>query len=293
MPYQNAPYIGCSVIQIYWEVDDSGHATDDFREWMQNALLQLAHLALGQQLYAALLMAGHPVLIRRVGGGRPTNSCVCGPITKFVALRRALLGQSVDGVANELAHSLAEAAGAGIPLTRLAQLVSQRLSAVTNQTMNNISGGSAAVPAAEYVRVYDILYRMANRDGTAIAEAEARPGGHGTYSLSDKLIRVLRPWLRPGTGAGSAIFFDPDNRLSCGNDGAPADRPPLIGLAHELCHAWRNSSGMRLFDDAMACHLPDDEVMTTGIPPYLYEQFSENLFRSVYPGHLDMRERYR
>jgi hypothetical protein len=62
-------------------------------------------------------------------------------------------------------------------------------------------------------------------------------------------------------------------------------------LAHELCHAWRNATGRRLFDDAQACGLDDDEVMTTGIPPYTYEEFSENKFRAVWP--LTTWERWR
>jgi hypothetical protein len=42
----------------------------------------------------------------------------------------------------------------------------------------------------------------------------------------------------------------------------------------------------------MSCGLDDDEVMTTGFPPYQYEKYSENLFRSLFP-NLPMRENYR
>jgi hypothetical protein len=70
-------------------------------------------------------------------------------------------------------------------------------------------------------------------------------------------------------------------------------RPPAIGLAHELCHAWRNAVGQRLFDDAISCGLDDDEVMTTGISPYQYEKYSENLFRSLWGSKLPLRMNYR
>lgn len=40
--------------------------------------------------------------------------------------------------------------------------------------------------------------------------------------------------------------------------------------------------------------LDDDEVMTTGFPPYLYEKYSENLFRSQWrAAELAMRTDYR
>lgn len=80
-----------------------------------------------------------------------------------------------------------------------------------------------------------------------------------------------RPWLTPGTGAGSRIKYNPDGHLGCIGD-RMKPRTHAIGLAHELCHAWRNSTGQRLFDDAMPCSLDDDEVMTTGFPPCQYEE---------------------
>jgi hypothetical protein len=71
-------------------------------------------------------------------------------------------------------------------------------------------------------------------------------------------------------------------------------RPPAIGLAHELCHAWRNATGQRLFDDATSCGFDDDEVMTTGFPPYQFERFTENMFRAQFPGMtLPLRVNYR
>jgi hypothetical protein len=54
----------------------------------------------------------------------------------------------------------------------------------------------------------------------------------------------------------------------------------------------RTKSGFKL-------GLADDEVMTTGFPPYQYEKYSENLFRSVWPRQLEwprkleMRVNYR
>jgi hypothetical protein len=57
-------------------------------------------------------------------------------------------------------------------------------------------------------------------------------------------------------------------------------RPVIIGLYHELVHAYRNVRGRRVFDDFMSCNMPDDELMTTGITPYAHTRFSENKFRA-------------
>lgn len=62
-------------------------------------------------------------------------------------------------------------------------------------------------------------------------------------------------------------------------------RPPGIGLVHELIHAWRNVNGLRYFKDkekVLDAATPDDEVMTTGFPPYNNEKYSENVFRSLW-----------
>lgn len=56
-------------------------------------------------------------------------------------------------------------------------------------------------------------------------------------------------------------------------------RPVIVGLFHELVHAYRNVCGRRVFGDFMSCNLPDDELMTTGITPYTNTRFSENKFR--------------
>jgi hypothetical protein len=83
-------------------------------------------------------------------------------------------------------------------------------------------------------------------------------------------------------------------------DVADAKKPPSVltnGASgqHSLAdHLLRFLIGQRLFDDALSCNLPDDEVMTTGFPPYQYEKYSENLFRAQWTGRtLPMRENYR
>ncbi len=89
-----------------------------------------------------------------------------------------------------------------------------------------------------------------------------------------------------GTGAVSSIKWDPRN---CDTpDGA---RPPFIGLAHELIHAWHNLAGDSHViggDDAKKL----DEMRVVGLKGYEYLPISENrirkehnvAYRSAYAG---------
>jgi hypothetical protein len=104
--------------------------------------------------------------------------------------------------------------------------------------------------------------------------------GSGAYSLGDRLCQVMRPYLRSGPGQHSQIKLNPDVEQSCVGDGQMRKRPVIIGLYHELVHAYRNVRGRRVFDDFMSCNMPDDELMTTGITPYAHTRFSENKFRA-------------
>lgn len=114
-----------------------------------------------------------------------------------------------------------------------------------------------------------------------------------THRMNDDLVRLLKNYLTPGVGASCKIHFAPDAEYACELDQEGTRRPPAIGLAHELCHAWRNVSGLRLFEDSTRSLVDDDEVMTTGFPPYQNEEISENMFRAQWQGEqLQMRKDY-
>jgi hypothetical protein len=229
-------------------------------------------------------VANKAILILPTAG---SNKCTGGGNSVFYRLRAAFRGAGIS-VQGELGWTLMEAAKAGWTLDKIGYTLAAGVSPATVRTIRNLVSGKTL---GETERQHA---------GRAIAESIERAAdcntageinfyaGRGQHSLSDHLIRFLRPWLRPGTGGGSRVNFNPDSMVSCmGDEMKP--RPPAIGLVHELCHAWRNAAGQRLFDDALSCGLDDDEVMTTGFPPYQYEKFSENLFRSVWPTRLEMR----
>lgn len=73
-------------------------------------------------------------------------------------------------------------------------------------------------------------------------------------------------YLDHGDGCSVGLRFDPDQ--------AKATDTELIILGHELIHAWRMVTGMRVFEGGW-----EEEAMTTGIPPFLSMKFTENKLR--------------
>jgi hypothetical protein len=105
------------------------------------------------------------------------------------------------------------------------------------------------------------------------------------------LQRTLRPWLQQGRGTPCTIGFDPDQTYPCDADPARRNRPPVIGLAHEMVHAWHFMTGKVL--DVRNWNFDLEEVITTGFAPYNYEPYSENLFRTQFKNQrLIIRETY-
>jgi len=295
-PYGRFPAIG---------VNDSR----PFHTKVTNLLDTIAGTAVGQSMLTQIQQSGKRVDITMLRPGTDTgNKCVAHNIKKFVRLRQAFTsGHDPAHVSlrEELQHTLSRAEAAGHSRLFICKQLAQGLTPATVRTANNLTHVPHNLTRANVAdnawAVAQILEKITR--GT-IRPDEIPTTRNAEYTLVDNLIRILKPWLRPGDGSNCGIYFDPDNQASCAGDRGMAWRPPGIGLAHELCHAWRNVTGNRLFDDAQACGLSDDEVMTTGIPPYNAEQFSENRFRSVWTlsnwerwrhwiNELPMRDSYR
>jgi hypothetical protein len=237
--------------------------------------------------------SGKTITIRPIQGSYTVNCCRCAPPSRFVRLRGAVERSDKPAIVAELTWTLAQIPD--LSLVKLAQAVAfiRRSRIPTEQGMLNEQrrwDPLPAVSAAEYMGIYDLLYRTVN--GQNFLSTEFRETVvKGGYSTADGLVRSMKPVLRAGAGASSTIFFDVTAETSCGNDGRPTRRPIFIGLAHELCHAWRNATGMRFFDDYNSSNFWDDELMTVGITPYLNEPINENLFRNV--AQVALRQRYR
>jgi hypothetical protein len=73
-------------------------------------------------------------------------------------------------------------------------------------------------------------------------------------------------FLDAGEGCDVGLRFDPDQP-------GPND-PEVICLGHELVHAWRMVTGMRIFEGGW-----EEENMTAGLPPFVNLKYTENKLR--------------
>lgn len=88
--------------------------------------------------------------------------------------------------------------------------------------------------------------------------------------------------LTPGVGMDCYIRWHPVNEFigeATLDKGAAENkwrtRPPWIGLAHELVHAWRFVAGRCIFTGNNLA----DEQLATGVPPYMLGKYNENGMR--------------
>lgn len=252
---------------------------------------------------------------------------------RFVTLRQAFMQVGGRTIPQEVEKAISKAQSSGVRLDFIAGQLARGLSAVTIHTDQNIGArsgvsfdaqhrfltakekdrfdnrsarqikkGNVIVPLDERTaRAHSLLVDLISGSQTRISMDIPRllPAAYRgaktekSHTIADDLVRILRTWCEPGAGTPCDVKFNPDGEYACDLDIAGTTRPPAIGLAHELCHAWRNVAGLRLFEDATRAGVDDDEVMTTGFPPYENEAISENLFRGQWVGEkLRMRTDY-
>lgn len=292
-------YKHCAALNIL-EDSDMG-----FVDKLEACLDEIRATPMGQRLLNAMNASGKTCTIYKSKTGH--NKCVSGGYDRFVDLRQAFMGSPNFNLARTLTSVLAKAALGGMTRDAIAKRICNGISDVTVHNDQNISAPSQDVQANAAARFNKTGMFSSNSASSREKRAaellddlcsgkrkyipkEMQSGG--ARRIEDDLVRILKPWCTAGSGAKARVDVNPDSEFSCPDDIAGTRRPPAVGICHELIHAWRNMAGLRFFDDAMACGQNDDEIMTTGIAPYLYEEFSENVFRSQWPG-LSMRTDYR
>ena len=102
------------------------------------------------------------------------------------------------------------AAGAGWTMEKICLTLAGGMSPVTARTIHNLHAITTMTDGARQM-VADQIRSMIEQ----VADGAASPNTlftapQGQHSLGDDLLRFLRPWLNPGTGAGSRINFNPD-----------------------------------------------------------------------------------
>lgn len=287
------------------KVDDTN---DAYHKAVVDCLDAILELAVGKAMLIDMNITQKLVeIVPTVKGKR--NQCNCTKAERFATLVQAFQQSGGFKIKNELKTAIDRANQHGMSKEMIATQLAKGLSPVTVHTDQNVvAPGQFSVDAANRFKgkkmegkrgrvqqALDLIQGYLTDDKFYFSDLSVElANGDKTHTHRHDLIRILKPYCDPGKGAPSKVFFDPTLEWSCDQDKENTMRPPAIALAHELCHAWRNAVGLRFFDDRQSNGLNDDEVMTTGLPPYLYEKYSENLFRSQWVKEkLEMRTDYR
>ncbi len=129
----------------------------------------------------------------------------------------------------------------------------------------------AGTPTGE--RLFDSL---ADADGNVTIQRAAEGEGNACgYDSPDD--RFANPDGTPGAGSDSTVYYDPD-RTSIG-DGSEdwMDRPPAVGLGHELVHAERAANGTQ--PQGSTDGTRNRELQAVGLDPYGDSDINENSLR--------------
>ena len=253
----------------------------------ERRLNEIAALNEGARFLAEVNGCGYRVTIRQQERGgnscAPQSAEVSPPLLQAVERRDDVLFQ------NELEAAIGKAQRNGITLEHLARQLAEGLTPATYSAERNVVRPRSRIKTPVGSTSQQIMALHAHKTMVAMGTlqdlmegrlglallAQLQPGW--TYDLP----RLLRNFLTPGRGGASVIQFNPADAKPCDEDPAMKNRPPAVALAHEMIHAWHNATGrsMRL---AKAGPHKLEEVITTGLPPYNFEQYSDNKFRALW-----------
>jgi hypothetical protein len=226
----------------------------------------------------------------------PSNYCEWGDDSVHTLLSQAIKAQDDLKFKTALSGALKRAERNGITRAFVASQLTVGLLPITYDTVQNVSRPRSRAIGADDPNGLNAMANQANqtmRSGGLLDELAAgtRPLSAIPRGWDRDLQRILRPYLHRGAGGACTIGFDPYQTYPCDADPARKNRPPAIGLVHEMVHAWRYMTGRRLHITGGGFDI--EEVLATGFAPYNYEEFSENLFRSQFKSDdLIIRETY-
>lgn len=241
----------------------------------------------GGAMFGAINAAAHTMTIGPRDDGFPSNYCDYGTGAGLTLLSQAIARSDMARIRESLAADLGTAARSGLTKQAVAGQLAGGLGAVTYDGAHNIGvpASNVSIPTSERGDGPAVMARVANATMQAQATLDEIVSGRRPTlpeGWAQDLQRILRHFLQPGRGTAVTIGFDPTQTYPCDADPARQNRPPLIGLAHEMVHGWRGITGRML--EIQNENFDIEEVITTGFPPYNSERFSENLFRSQYTG---------
>ena len=270
--------------------------TKEYRDAVLDHLRTIRATQDGRLLLDQLQTAGFPVVITDTDKG---NACgfvdwreAVPPMTRAIFQKNDALFQT------ELTKALNTAKGRGVPLEHYARQLANGLTPATYTGATNVVRPTMAWTSALPTKA-TATQTMAKADEMMVkAKTMLENLTTGSLKLSElpeswkfNVPRLLREHMDAGKGTGSKVSFNATKTFHCVNDPAMHQRPPAIGLAHELIHALHNSQGKGL-----GCVIQNnqnlEEVVTTGMAPYQYEPISDNKMRTQWPTRLELRHNY-
>jgi hypothetical protein len=275
--------------------------TMDYLEGVNDRLNQIERLPDGKKLLRYICAHGHQVEIHDTDDG---NACARLSDAALPPLSLAIHTKDTPLFARELKKAVDKAIASKVmTLEHIAGQLATGMTPASYVGKDNVVRPSQKAPAPQGASPQKVMSHAGEQKAAAVSilkeamagklKVEDLPAGWGwDYDLP----RLLRNYLTPGTGSASKVWFNHEKTFSCKDDPAMHKRPPAIGLAHELIHALHNSTGMNMAlvkkgDEKI------EEVITTGMAPYHYEELSDNKLRSQWPARfwsspLSLRENY-
>jgi hypothetical protein len=262
----------------------------DYEKGVTAALDLIESIADGRKLLQALSSTRHSVSIQHSDTG---NECAPQSNSCLPLMTVAIALNDSTKFKNELNVAIAQAKKGGLTLEHLGRQLAIGLTPATYTGATNVVAPSMKKPAAPG---QDPMMHAALQ--TAAAMQILQDLMAGTKTLADmpadwkyELPRLLRNYITPGSGGDSKVGFHATATFHCVHDPAMHQRPPAIGLAHELIHALHNSQGRNL---ALVAKNNEniEELITTGVPPYNFEDLSDNKMRTQWPKRLELRQNY-
>lgn len=256
----------------------------------------IAGLPDGRKLLEALCRTRHNVtIIDAAPNGNSTSTEGAGTGWRPLMLQAFATG-SQSLFQNELQVALDKAETGGITVEHIARQLAFGLTPVTYSAKKNVVRPQPLKFTWWQKHVTGVKKIM---DKSIANHVEAllmlASGEIPLSSLPDPwkndLPRVLRNYLTPGPGASPTVKFNPLGTMHCPHNPPMHGRPPAIGLAHELIHALHCMRGVNQRDNRIGGEKLE-EIITTGFPPYNFEEFSDNKLRTQWPSRLELREKY-
>lgn len=230
------------------------------------------------------------IVMADTGGNAASVETASSPL-----LVQAINTQNAQMFQNDLKVSLDNAKKAGVQPDFIAQQLTEGLTPVTYSAAKNVVQPASKVKTPAGAAGPTVMAMHANAAMQKLGWLQ--DFANGTLKVSQlptswkaDLPRILRPWLTQGRGANTTVWFDPADWKPCALDPAMKGRHPSLGLVHELIHAWHSTTGRAMQVRKGAENL--EEVITTGLPPFNFEEFSDNKFRAEFGPEVNLRTKY-